>query len=86
MNQDYEVCAYIAWNLDDACEELSQIIEMIRPDAEIDEAEFKSRLTHLYSHLNTAWNVRNESSDSINAASAEKLQAWKLFPKDINTL
>ena len=84
MNQDYETLAYITWNLEDAQEELSRILESIRPGAEIDEADFRARMAHLYSHLNTAWNVRNASASDIDAADGEQLNAWKRFPGDIN--
>jgi hypothetical protein len=86
MNQDYETRAYIAWNLQDAIEALSEIIEGMRPNAEIDEAEFSVRMAHLYGHLNTAWNVRNMSASDIDSTGGEKLDEWKKFPKDIKPL
>ena len=54
MNQDYETRAYITWNLEEAQEELSRILESIRPSTELDEAVFRTQMTILFSHLNAA--------------------------------
>lgn len=83
MSRDYETRAYIAWNLEDAHEELSRILAEMRLAAEVDEAEFSIRMAHLYGHLNTAWNVRNMNASDIDSAGGEKLEEWKKFPKDI---
>jgi hypothetical protein len=86
MNQDYAVRAYIAWNLDDAREELAGIIEMFRPESEIDEDEFTVRMAHLYKHLNTAWNIRNVTGDDLDSADGVRLDSWGRFPTDIKPL
>jgi hypothetical protein len=83
MIQDYETRAYIRRNLEDALGELTWMLEAIRPDAEIDETEFGVRMAHLYSHLNTAWNVRDAGAREIDAANREQLNAWERFPMDI---
>lgn len=83
MNQDYETRAYIAWNLDDAREELAHIIEMVKPEAKVEAEEFKGRMVHLYSHLNTAWNERVASAAEIEAASGEQLREWSGYPVDL---
>ena len=84
MNQDYETRAYITWNLEDAQEELSRILEGVSPGKEIDEDEFRVRMAHLYSHLNTAWNVRNAGAGDIDSAGGDQLNAWMCFPTDIS--
>jgi hypothetical protein len=83
MNQDYETRAYITWNLEEAQEELSRILESIRPSTEIDEAEFRTQMTHLFSHLNAAWNVRNMNASDFDTAIGEQRIAWMRFPQDI---
>ncbi|HEV2800904.1 MAG TPA: hypothetical protein VGW12_10430 [Pyrinomonadaceae bacterium] len=83
MKQDYETRAYIAWNLEDAHEELTRILDGISPDKEIDEDEFRVRMAHLYSHLNTAWNVRNASASDLDSAGGKQLNSWMRFPEDI---
>lgn len=84
MNPDYETLAYMAWNLGEAQEELSRLLDALRPGAEFDEAEFRVGMAHLFSHLNTAWNVRNASASEIDAASGERINAWMCFPDDLS--
>ena len=84
MNPDYTVMAAISYNLEDALEELAQISEMFRPDAEVDESEFKVRMAHLYGHLNTAWNMRYTSEADLESADSEQRNAWSRFPTDID--
>jgi hypothetical protein len=86
MTHDYNVRAQIAYNLTDALEELSHIIEMFGPEAEIDEDGFRARMAHLYWHLNTAWNMRNVSGDEFQLAGKGQLNAWGQFPGDLEPL
>lgn len=83
MTEDYNVRAQIAYNLQDAQEELSHLIQAFHPESDIDEDEFRVGMAHLYSHLNTAWNMRNASGKDFEAAGGEQLRAWKQFPTDI---
>ena len=83
MNLDYVVMAAISYNLEDALEELTHISNMFRPDAEIDESEFKVRMAHLYGHLNYAWNMRNASGKDLESADSEQMNTWSRFPADI---
>lgn len=48
MTNDYVVIAQIAYDLQDASEELPAIMELIEPNKEIDEDEFNIRIAHLY--------------------------------------
>jgi hypothetical protein len=86
MTNDYVVIAQIAYDSQDASEELSAIMELIEPNKEIDEEEFNVRFAHLYSHLNAAWNVRNLSSDDLESAVEKQLDLWKEFPTDLKPL
>ena len=84
MNLDYTVKAAILYNLEDAQEELAQIMgEMLRSQAEVDETEFKVRMAHVYSHLNIAWNMRNVSETDLESADGEQMNAWSRFPTDL---
>lgn len=86
MSLDYTVMAAISYNLEDALEELTHVSEMFRPNAEIDESEFKVRMAHLYSHLNTAWNLRNVTETELELASSEQMSSWSRFPTDLEPL
>jgi hypothetical protein len=78
--------AMLSYELDDAEEHLQKLIlDMQRAD--FSETDFRVQLTHIYAHLNRAWNRRNvtdaeciadaENSDSISR------NADAFFPKDI---
>ena len=84
MQQDYTVEAAISSNLEDALEELVVMSEMFRPHTKVDESEFKVRIAHLYSHLNTAWNVRNASEADLASADSGRVNAWSRFPTDLH--
>ena len=86
MNKEYEVLAYISWNLEDAIEQLTKISKMITPNAEIDEEIFNVGMADLYGHLNTAWNVRHLKSGDLNSADGEQIDLWKQFPDDIKPI
>jgi hypothetical protein len=40
-------------------------------------------MEHLYHHLNTAWNARDESPEGVAATSEEDFQRWRQFPEDL---
>ncbi len=86
MTKDYLVLAQIGYDLRDAIEELQKIIELSHPNTEFDEDEFNVRMAHLYSHLNTAWNVRNLVEKDLETADGNQLNLWKEFPKDITPM
>ena len=86
MTNDYVVIAQMAYDLQDASEELAEILKLIEPHKEIDESEFNVRFAHLYSHLNAAWNVRNLSSKDLEFADGKQLDLCKEFPTDLKPL
>ena len=86
MNQDYVVRAYVAWNLEEAQEELTRILAAMKPGSEVDEAEFHVCMVHLYHHLNTAWNARNASSEDTASPTQEQFDAWSRFLEDLEPL
>jgi hypothetical protein len=83
MMDDYIVRAHCSYNLEDALEELAAISDMVRPNLEIDEQEFNSRMAHLYWHLNTAWNCRNLSAEELDVADAKLTNDLGEFPRDL---
>jgi hypothetical protein len=46
-------------NLTEALEQLRSTIENIKTDPEYEIGTYKVEMSHLYHHLNTAWNGRN---------------------------
>jgi hypothetical protein len=71
-------------NFKEAEEELLKIIKELEENPECSEGNMVGRLTHLYHHINFAWNIRNvESTDMIIACSEDDFIEWQQFPKDI---
>ncbi len=86
MMDDYEVRAHCSYNLGDALEDLESINELVRPNIEIHEEDFRVRMAHLYWHLNSAWNSRNLSSDELAAADGERINELGKFPTDLDPI
>ena len=75
MNQREIVLA----NISEAREEL-EAVEKSLLDPDYGEIELKMDLEHAYHHLNYAWNIRNESEESLSAHSAVDFTRWSKFP------
>lgn len=78
MNNDY-----ILFNLQEAREAIEKVIEQIQTSAEYSYEELEVDMAHLYHHLNTAWNARNESEAATNQCSQEDFDRWRQFPVDL---
>ena len=75
---------YVLYNLKEAAEELGRTIGGIEADSDYGDEEFEIAVTHLYHHLNTAWNARHASPDHVNACATADFKRWRQFPTDIN--
>jgi hypothetical protein len=78
MNRDHTL-----FHLREAAEALQRTIGEIDADPAYDYAEFSVAMEHLYRHLNTAWNARDESPERVAATSEEDFQRWRQFPEDL---
>jgi hypothetical protein len=79
MNRDS-----ITFNLKEALEELTGILDAINLNPEYQEDDFRVSMEHLYHHVNFAWNTRHASSDDIDMLSDASFYAWRVFPQDID--
>lgn len=70
-------------HLREANEELTQIINRVESDPEFGDIELEIALTHMYHHVNTAWNARNVESERRFWISQEDFDVWRKFPSDI---
>lgn len=75
---------YVLWHLKEASNALSRVVREMDADPEYSEAELLVEMTHLYHHLNTAWNARDVSDERIAACSASDFRAWRQFPADVD--
>ena len=74
---------YVLWHLQEAAEAIASTIEEMTADAEYSDAELQVQITHIYHHVNTAWNARHAGDDRVAACSQEDFEAWRKFPSDI---
>ena len=77
----------VAWalllhELDDARDHLATLVEQMGAQGSIDEIEYRIQLGHIYSHLNRAWNGRDNTSEP-------DIELWEKqakFPVDLEPL
>ncbi len=72
----------LLYELSGAHEAPGNLFNEMNDDGKIDEVEFRIQLSHIYRHLNTAWNSRNRDSVATDAEHASEA----LFPNDLNPL
>lgn len=74
---------YIIYNLKEAQEQLTEIINEIENGEELNIGSYIVDMQHLYHHLNTAWNARDASDTQTTECSEENFEKWRLFPDDM---
>ncbi len=74
----------IAYNLQDALDELQKLDNLISSGNLPDESEFQVAMEHIYHHLNFAWNARHNSIENDNNLTKDQFRQWAKFPEDLN--
>ena len=74
---------FVLFNLREAREELDQTIKDLETNAEYGDPEFWVAMTHLYHHINTAWNARNSTFEEAEQCSDENFNKWNRYPNDL---
>jgi hypothetical protein len=74
---------WVIWNLKEAKEELDRTIAELESDPEYDYSEFSVAMSHLYDHLNTAWNAREARKQEVQECTKESFDRWRQTPDDI---
>jgi len=74
---------YVLWNLREAAEELTRTIQEIERDPNFGQPELLVAMTHLYHHLNTAWNARHATAEQAATCTQQDFDRWRQFPRDI---
>jgi hypothetical protein len=77
---------YVLYNLREAMEELERTINEIQTDPEYDHGEFVVAMSHLYLHVNTAWNARNSTKKQAEECSQADFEKWRQFPDPVEVL
>ena len=76
MNKDY-----LLWHLKEAKEELDRTIVEIEESSDYDVGEYLVAMSHLYHHINTAWNARDAPNDEAAECSEENFKKWRKLPQ-----
>jgi hypothetical protein len=87
-------------NLREAQEQLAETIEQLSNDPDYAEtfeqlsndpdypdyveAHLRAEITHIYDHINTAWNARYTTDDKWRACEEDDFFRWRAFPTDID--
>ncbi|HET6424085.1 MAG TPA: hypothetical protein VFG20_10405 [Planctomycetaceae bacterium] len=74
---------WVQFHLQEALDELTSMISAIDKDVDYTEAELDIALTHIYNHINTAWNSRNVPAIDVAEHTDADFYEWRGFPKDI---
>jgi hypothetical protein len=77
---------YILQNLKDAEEELRRTIADVESDSDYAYAEFLIAMSHLYHHINTAWNARDSHPADSTECSEENFNKWRAMPTSAELL
>ena len=73
--------SYVLYNLREAQEQLSQTIEALESDQDYDVGDFLPDMSHLYHHVNTAWNAQDATEDSVEQCIEEDFNRWRSMPQ-----
>jgi hypothetical protein len=71
---------FMLFNLREAKDQLLEIIRDIESDPEYEYGAYMVEMTHLYHHINTAWNARDASDDEVRECSEEDFFKWRQHP------
>lgn len=76
MNKDF-----VLFNLHEASEALTDLINNIESDEDYDYGDFVVEMSHLYQHINFAWNAQNASETEAKECSEENYRRWGRLPE-----
>ena len=70
----------IAINLEEAIEQLQEIVSELRQNSDFEEVELKINLEHAYHHVNFVWHIRKASEEEVAECSESNYIKWSKFP------
>ncbi len=74
--------SYVLYNLKEAAEQLENIIQELGSDPEYEYGSFVVDMSHLYHHINTAWNAQEESASAVEECSEANFNKWRQMPSN----
>ncbi len=76
----------VLFHLREAKEELDRTILELESSEVYDVGELRVAMSHLYHHLNTAWNGRDASPQAHRDCEKSDFDAWRKSPKNADLL
>ena len=76
----------ILFQLREAREATDKLISDIEAEPDYDYGNFVVDMSHVYHHVNTAWNGRDAPSARVAESSESDFQKWRQFPQDLEIL
>jgi len=70
------------FHLREAAEELNRTVAEVERNESYDLEEFRVAMGHLYHHLNTAWNGRDQTDDEFAKCTDESFRRFRKFPSE----
>ena len=72
--------AVVLFHLREAAEQLSETIQKLESNGDYDAEQFQVEMGHLYHHLNTAWNGRDQTDAQHSKCTDEDFKRFRRFP------
>jgi len=71
----------VIFHLREAAEQLNKTIQSLASNQDYSSEEFQVEMGHLYHHLNTAWNGRDQTDEQFQNCTDEDFTRFRKFPK-----
>ena len=71
---------WIAFHLKEAAEQLQETVKSLSSESDYSYGEFVVDMSHLYHHINTAWNSRDASADAVANHTDADYDEWQKMP------
>jgi hypothetical protein len=72
----------VLFHLREAAEQLNDTIQSLANDGDYGTEELQVEMGHLYHHLNTAWNGRDQSDEQFEKCTAQDFARFQKFPNE----
>lgn len=72
----------VLFHLREAAEELNRTVAAVDRKDSYDVEEFRAAMGHLYHHLNTAWNGRDQTDEEFAECTDESFRRFRKFPRE----
>ena len=70
----------VLFHLREAAEQLKETIQELERNADYGKEEFQVQIGHLYHHVNTAWNGRDQTDAQFEKCTDEDFERFRRFP------